>query len=149
MYSTRTYVLGMNISHFDALIHPDYVMRERLYYSRHPIQEELNKKWDLRFEEIAQDTSTALIYYSEYSKYDFREGAIPKNRKLFPVEQLRITKLKEALGDRFVHYLNGDFPYKPVLTKSFQDQGLLYIPSETTLKVYGEIYEACVSGQDS
>ncbi|OGY13103.1 MAG: hypothetical protein A3F61_02525 [Candidatus Blackburnbacteria bacterium RIFCSPHIGHO2_12_FULL_41_13b] len=135
----------MNIFQFDALIHPDFLLRERMYQNMHPTQVELHNRWGKRFQEIADDPTTALLYYSSYNKLEFDGQTIPKNKILFPLEKKRIELLNELLGDRFINFNSGDFPYKPLLMRIFEQRGFLFTPAETTLRVYGEIYEACVN----
>ena len=138
-----------NILQFDTLIHPDFLQRERLYKDRHPIQEQLHKRWEERFGEIANDPTKALIYFSTYHPYEFAGRTIPKNRPLLEEELARIALLSDLLNHRFVRYNSNDFPVAQDLHELFEKQGLTYNPAETKLHAYGEIYEACVTGQGS
>ncbi len=139
----------MLVKQIDILVHPDFNQTSVPNFPLHELQLAVREKWEQRFNLLKDQEDAVLIYFSILTLGEIEKRLENPSLILDKIECeeiYRIKSLKEMLGSRFI--LFGWFcpPESEIIVNRFSYLGFTYIPEETKIYTYGEIYEMCVAG---
>jgi len=139
----------MLIKQIDILVHPDFNQMNVPNLPLHELQLVVREKWEQRFNILKDQDNAILIYFSTLYLDEIEKRLEDPSAILDKIECeeiYRIKSLKEMLGSRFI--LFGWFwpPESEIIVNKFSSLDFNYIPEETKIYAYGEIFEMCVTG---
>lgn len=128
-------------SHIDIAVHPFFVGRFQPELYRTPFYRDLINRWNGRFQELAQDSGSILVYFSIL---DSIKIANPRQIQNEALELARIRALQARLGNRMIAFEDGRFSACDLLLSRLAERHVLWIPREVTISAYGEYTDGCV-----
>lgn len=137
----------MLIKQIDILVHPDYFQMMVPHFTLHERQLDLREKWERRFDYLKERKDALLLYFSDMNRNKINQGLVDLSiisNKIEREEIERIERCKARLGNRFILFGWFEIPDNEDLTEIFVSRGFTYIPQETKVRGYGEVFEACM-----
>lgn len=137
----------MLIKRIDILVHPDYYQMGVSYLPLHERQLELRTIWNKRLETIIENKESILIHFSYLSRKRLFSGLADTSTIENKIELNEVERVKNCLntlGKRFIPFGFLEIPGEDEFKEIFKAHDITYNPSETKIKVYGEIFEVCV-----
>ena len=138
----------MNIRSIDVIVHPNFYQMTVPYLPLHKRQLELVSIWDRRFNELADQEDTILIYLSFLSDEKLSNGLNDVKMLDNKVEQdeiLTIRKLQAVLSKRLIVYGWTLVISEESIVGALKSRGFSYVSEDVNISVYGEVLEVCVA----
>lgn len=137
----------MLIKRIDILIHPDYYQMGVPYLPFNERQLELRSIWSERIESIIRSEESMLLHFSYLSRKRLFSGIADISLLDNKVEKEEVNRVKRCLnllGKRFIPFGFLEIPDEDDFKRLFKEHNIAYDPSDTKIRVYGEIFEVCV-----
>lgn len=139
----------MNIKTIDIIVHPNYCQLSLPKAPLHKRQSILKRLWIERFNELKDQNDAILLYFSfiPYDKLILELHDATKNANIAEQDEITtIHELRRSLCERLIVFSWTLLISSDTLLNTLSSRGFTYIPGETKINAYGEIFEVCVTG---
>lgn len=136
----------MLIKQIDILVHPDYFQMSLPGLPLHKKQLLLREKWEQRLELLEKQQDAILLHFSFMFTRPLKLGieGMLTTQNVIQKEEIRRTKNSmEKLGNRYFWFGCFIMPDSDSLNEMFKSRDFTYVPQDTKIRGYGEMFEVC------